>query len=304
MSAIDTLKIFTKDNLPDLDMVVMGALELFSNATLPAIGIPLKRPLVIGSGNAEYTGRIIFGDTDAVFASESSFEERLRAVSAIDGAVVISASGSKHALAIGKTLREKGVSAWLFTNNSAAPAGKYFDADKVLVFPKNREPYTYNTSTYLGMILAKSKESPTDIHAFIETHYSSDLVPTFSAHPAFTFVLPGAYGELRGMLRTKFDELFGVKVCGRFFTAEEFKHAKTVVKDPDELFINFSDQPTGMENELHLSLPQGYAGAVAATYYIIGLIQRSKPPYFKENITRYCEEASAVFNSDITPIVN
>ena len=75
-------------------------------------------------------------------------------------------------------------------------------------------------------------------------------------------------------------------------------------KDPDELFINFSDQPTGMENELRLSLPQGYAGAVAATYYILGLIQRSKPPYFKENITRYCQEASAVFNSDIPAIVD
>ncbi len=304
MSALETLNRFTLADLPDLDVTVMGALELLTTAKLPLINLNLKRPLIIGSGNAEPTGRIIFGDTDAVFASESSFEERIHAVPAIDGAVVISASGSKHAIAIGKTLREKGVSAWLFTNNSAAPAREYFDTDKVLVFPKNREPYSYNTSTYLSMIFAKSKQSPADIRAFIDTHFSSDLVPTFSAHPAFTFILPGTYAELRGMLRTKFDELFGVKVVGRFFTVEEFKHAKTIVKDPDELFINFSDQPTGMENELRLSLPQGYAGAVAATYYIIGLIQRSKPPYFKENIARYCQEASAVFNSDIPAIVD
>lgn len=305
MSAIDILKTFTKDDLPDLDVVVAGALELFSNNALPTIDVPLKRPLVVGSANAEHAGRIVFRDTDAVFANESSFKEQLAAVSAIDGAVVVSASGSKHAIEIGKVLREKGVPSWLFTNNSTAPAGEYFDADKVMVFPKNREPYTYNTSTYLGMILAKTKEDPRAIRAFIDTHISpSDLLPMLSSSMGFTFVLPGNYEELRYMLRTKFDELFGIKVPGRFFTAEEFKHAKSVVKDPGELFINMTDRALDVDNELRLSLPDGYGGALATTYYLVGLIQRSKPPYFKDNITRYCQEASAVFNSDITPIVN
>lgn len=304
MSALDTLKTFTEDTLPDLDVAVMGALELFTNTPLPPIDLPLKRPLVIGSGNAEYAGRIIFKDFDAVFASESTYEDRLASIPDIDGVVLISASGSKHAVLIGKTLKGIRVKAWLLTNNAAAPAREYFDADKFLVFPKNREPYTYNTSTYLGLILAKTRDNPDTIRAFIETHISDDLIPSFSARPAFTFILPAQYGELRNMLRTKFDELFGPKLVGRFFTPEEFKHAKTVVKDPDELFINFSDSPTGQTNELRLSLPEGYGAALAVSYYVVGLIQRSKPPYFKENIARYTEEASAVFGSEIKPVVD
>jgi hypothetical protein len=305
MSAIETLKTFNKDDLPDLDTVVAGALELFSVAKLPKIEIPLKRPLVVGSANAEYAGRIVFGDTDAVFADESSFEDQLATVPEIDGAVVVSASGSKHAIEIAKTLKNQNIPAWLFTCNEAAPAREFFDDDKVLVFPKNREPYTYNTSTYLGMILAKTKEDPRAIRAFIDTHIStSDLLPTLSASVGFTFVLPSDRGELRYMLRTKFDELFGIKVPGRFFTAEEFKHAKSVVRDPGELFVNMTERSLGIENELRLSLPDGYGGALATTYYLVGLIQRSKPPYFKDNITRYCQEASAVFNSDIPVIVD
>lgn len=304
MSAIETLKTFTKDDLPDLDTVVVGALELFSDTKLPKIDIPLKRPLVIGSANAEYAGRIVFGDTDAVFADESSFEDQLATVPEIDGAVVVSASGSKHAIEIAKTLKNRNIPAWLFTCSESALAREFFDDDKVLVFPKNREPYTYNTSTYLGMILAKTKEDPRAIQAFIDTHISpSDLMPMLSSSVGFTFVLPGDRGELRYMLRTKFDELFGIKVPGRFFTTEEFKHAKSVVRDPGELFVNMTERALGVENELRLSLPDGYGGALATTYYLVGLIQRSKPPYFKENIDRYCEEASAIFNSDIKPVV-
>lgn len=304
MSALDTLKTFTANTLPDLDVAVLGALELFANAPLPQIDLPLKRPLVIGSGNAEYAGRIIFKDADAVFASESTFEDRLASIPDIDGAVLISASGSKHAVTIGKKLKDVGVKAWLLTNNPAAPAQESFDPDKFLVFPKNREPYTYNTSTYLGLILARTRENPNTTRAFIETHLSDDLIPSFAGRQAFTFILPSQYGELRAMLRTKFDELFGPKLVGRFFTPEEFKHAKSVIKDPDELFINFSDSPTGQENELKLSLPDGYGAALSVSYYVVGLIQRSKPPYFKENIGRYCEEASAVFGTDINPIVD
>lgn len=303
MSALDTLKTFTLENLPDLSVAVEGALELLFGAALPEASAPFKRPLIIGSGNAESAGRIIFADADAAFASESSYEAMLRRVPAIDGFVLISASGGKHAVGIAEALRTGGRPGRLFTNNPAAPAARYFDPGDVLVFPKNREPYTYNASTYLGMILSKTGEDPAAILAFICTHFGADLRPLFSSHAAFTFILPGEYGELRSMLRTKFDELFGPKLVGRFFTFEELKHAKTVVPDPGELFLNFTDQAIGKAGELRLALPPGYAGALATTYFIVGLIQNAQPPYFKQHLQAYAAEASDIFGQDIRPIV-
>lgn len=107
MSATDTLKKFTLENLPDLDTVVIGALELFESIDLPQTDVPFRRPLVVGSGNALSTGRIIFSQSDAVFANESSYQEVLKRVDDIDGAVLISASGGKHAVEIAKTLKER-----------------------------------------------------------------------------------------------------------------------------------------------------------------------------------------------------
>ncbi|MCL4357545.1 hypothetical protein M1512_01455, partial [Patescibacteria group bacterium] len=37
----------------------------------------------------------------------------------------------------------------------------------VHVFPKNRETYTYNTSTYMSMILSYTRENPSQIKRFI-----------------------------------------------------------------------------------------------------------------------------------------
>ena len=51
-------------NLPDLDVCVLGALELFHKEKLPNVKISYKRPMVVGSGNAEATGRIMFHDKD------------------------------------------------------------------------------------------------------------------------------------------------------------------------------------------------------------------------------------------------
>ena len=48
------LQNFTIDSLPDLDTAVLGALELFIQIPVPRIDMTkFKRPLVVGSGNAE-----------------------------------------------------------------------------------------------------------------------------------------------------------------------------------------------------------------------------------------------------------
>ena len=92
----------------------------------------------------------------------------------------------------------------------------------------------------------------------------------------------------------------------RVFTAEQAKHAKTIVLSEKELFISF-----GWKNDLFgkhrwdvpLPIGTGYGMLMALGYYVIGKIQKQHPPYFKENIERYCKEASKVFGEGIGVVV-
>src|SRR3989344_216331 len=300
MSALHQLKKFTQGSIPELDVAVLGALELLEDAKLPKTAVPFGRPLVVGSGNAEATGRIIFRESDAVFADESNYELALARSLDIDGAVVISASGSKHATGIVKYLTEKGIETVLFTNNASAPAAAFLPEELVRVFPKNREPYTYNTSTYLSMIVADTLEDSKAIKSFITELVEPALDLSFGKYDAFTLILPAQFSELKPMLRTKFDELFGPKLIGRIFTPEEMKHAKTVIKDQREMFISFGVQNARygeLKNRLFVPLLEdgGYAAVFAVTYFTIGQIQRAHPPYFKDNIVEYCKETSLDF---------
>lgn len=304
-NALDTFDLLS---LPDLDIVVLGALELFMEESLPDISIPFTNPLVIGSGNASVTGKLLFGDMPAIFADESSFSRTLLNTAAIDGAVLISAFGGKHAIPIAETLHKEGVSTYLFTNNPHSEAGDFFDESMVRIFPKNREPYTYNTSTYLGMILAKTKEDPQEIKRYIAEDVMPRMPDMFSSYNAFTIILPAKFGPVAAMLKTKFDELFGPMINGRIFTEEEIKHAKTIVPSDREYFIELgvsSDWYAPSDRRFSIPLPNDadFAALFAVGYYVIGHIQKQHPPYFKNNITAYTEKASAVFGHLIEPIV-
>ena len=67
-------------------------------------------------------GRIIFNDTDAIFASESDFEKKLKNIKSIDGIIIISASGGKHAPIIAKCSKKYNKHVTLITTNKNAPA--------------------------------------------------------------------------------------------------------------------------------------------------------------------------------------
>ena len=305
---IDTLNKFTLDTIPDLDVAVLGALELFQKDKLPKLDIKQYRQLlVVGSGNAEATGRIIFEDTNAVFASESSFENKLKHIPDIDGIILISASGGKHAPVIAKYAKDLGKSVILITNNPNAEAAKFIEDDKIFVFPKNREPYTYNTSTYLGMILGKTNEDPEKIQKFIQQEIDTLTLPDFSQYDKYFFIVPPKFSGIIRMLEVKFIELFGRRIARDVETSEYMKHAVTVVPS-EELFISFGEKNTiwgEPEKRLHIPLPEnvGYATMMAIGYYVIAQIQKQHPPYFKENIALYTEKASKVFGSEIKVIV-
>lgn len=307
----DQLATFSLDSIPDLDIAVLGALELFSQQSIPELQtLAFTRPLVVGSGNAEATGKIIFQNSDALFASESDFEAKLQSVSAIDGVVLISASGGKHAPGIVQVAQKYHKKVLLLTNTPNCPASTFLNhssGDSVCVFPKNREPYTYNTSTYMAMILGHTKENPAEIMAFIQNNIDQLNLPDLSTFSEFYFIIPPQFTGIIRMLHVKCMELFGRKIARDIETAEYVRHATTVVPG-DELFISFGAHNTQwgkLSNRVTIPLPEnaGYAAMMAIGYYTVAQIQKAHQPYFKENIVEYCKYVSSVFGSEITPIV-
>lgn len=310
ISAKKNLKVmqsFDVTSMPTLDVCVCGALELFNSVKLPKIKVTYKRPLVVGSGNAEATGRIIFEDSDAIFGSESTFEKKLKKISAIDGVVVISASGGKHAPGIVKVAHKYKKKVTLITCNKNSLAHKELGAkDNVYVFPKQREPYTYNTSTYMGMILGKTKESPKEIYSFIQKHMHDFAYPNFKRFDKFYVIVPPQFSGIVRMLQVKFIELFGRRIARDVETSEYVKHATTVVSSKNELFISIGQKyPLEGKNHLYIPLPRkaNYAMMMAISYYLVGKIQAAHSPYFKNHIVEYTKEASVLFGQTIEPIV-
>jgi len=293
---------FDKKELIGLDECVFNALNLFMSRKLPKLDLPKwKRPLVVGSGNALVTGEIMFDGQDAVFADEGNYEHKLKTVRGIDGAVLISASGGKHAPIIARTLKKRRLKSILLTNNPDAEASKF--VSKTVVFPKNREPYTYNTSTYLSMIMSKTREDPRNILNYLGK-LNKKIPKGIGKHDAFYFIVPSRFHLVRDMFLTKFDELFGSKISGRVFTVEQTKHAKTVVPSNKEMFVYL-----GCKGEMfgkhkyhfHVDGMKGmdYGAMIAIGYFIIGKIQGGNRQWFKENIEDYVKFASKVFGSKI-----
>lgn len=293
---------FTFETLPTLDESVMNALEFFENNPPPKLVLPpFKRPLVVGSGNAIATGKILFAGTDAAYATESTVEEVLGRVK-VDGAVVISASGGKSSVAIARLLKERGVPTVLFTNTKDSLAAEF--VKDVTVFPKVREPYTYNISTYLGMILGASGENPKAIREHIEKNIAPRL-PDLKRFDALFFVVPPRVNRMREMLITKCDELFGSKISARAYNPEQVWHSKTIVPSDTELFIHLGEDlgQFGEKNKLVIPLSGRYGEAMSVSYFVVGKVQAAHPPYFKENLEAYVKKSSAHYGHEIPPIV-
>jgi hypothetical protein len=307
---VDLLNNFDINSLPDLDTTVLGALEMLAEKDLPTIDISkYKRPLVTGSGNAEATGRIIFADSDAIFASESTVEDKLKNIHDIDEVIIVSASGGKHAPIIARAAKAANKHVTLITNTPNSQAQKALNEDEITihVFPKNREPYTYNTSTYMAMILGLTREDPLKIKEFIKNKVDSLTLPDFSKFDKYYLIVPPEFAGIIRMLQVKFIELFGRNIARDVETSEYVRHATTVAAS-DEIFIAFGEPNTTWgkpENRLNVPLPNdaGYGAMMAVGYYVISQIQKSQPQYFKQNIAEYCKFISGVFNEEIDPIV-
>ena len=159
--------------LPNLDESVLEGLNFFIKNKPKKLNLKnYNFPIVVGSGNAYNTGKIIFSGQAAVFANESTFKNTLKAYAplikskTIKQAIIISASGGKDAAWEIKLAKKNKLKTTLFTCNAESEGAKL--ADEVILFRKNAEPQTYNISTYLGIILAVSGESILNIQKFIK----------------------------------------------------------------------------------------------------------------------------------------
>lgn len=278
--------------LINLDECVINALNLFPKTKIPKFKIPFKNPLIVGSGNAAALGRLIF---KGIHANESNYLDRLKEKK-VDGCILISSSAGKHAPIIAKKMKKLKIKTILLTNNESGKANKF--VDKSIIFPSTREPYTYNTSTYLGMILSKTGEDPKKIKTFLK----KIKVPNLKKYNSYLFIVPEKFEGIKEFYETKFDELFGPKIQGEAFTLEQTKHAKTVVKSPKELFIGLGvDNKVFGIHKLNYKIPKNanFALMFCLGYYIIGKIQSQNPPWFKRSIKTYVKEASKLFGEKI-----
>lgn len=281
--------------LPNLDEVVSDTLDFFTqNPPTKFDTSAYSFPFVIGSGNAYNTGTLLFSGIAAVFADESNFKTLIESYreaiekKLITQAVIISASGEKDSVWEIELAQKYGLSTTLLTCNVDSPAARI--ADKVFAYRKIAEPYTYNTSTYLGMILSGTGESPAPITECIKT---LSFPENFAHYDAYSFVLPDRFINICPMLDIKKNELFGPHTSLRAFPQGHARHAKFVIPSEKELVIGIDTDISFFGHPHHrwtITLPDSadFGCILALTYFITGKIQASKHPYFKENIEGYC----------------
>lgn len=282
---------FDENSLPSLSTCVLGALELFASEGLPKVRIPnFKKPIIVGSGNAIVTAKLLYKDKDAIFADENNYKEALKRKP--DGAIIFSASGEKHGSIIAEYYKSKKLKTTLVTCNPDSSAGKILGKKNVVVTQKNREPYTYNTSTYLGWVLAKTKEDPKKILDFINKKVK--IKKNIGKYSGYLLITPENFAQGKNLFEIKFTELFGRRIANDVKTFEELKHAVTVVPYEKELCIQFGKGNVEFEGDkLLIPLPTkaGLGTIMAIGYYTIGKIQENKPQWFQKNIADYIAKA-------------
>lgn len=282
--------------LDSLNFSVLKALDFFQKNRPPRLN--LKKypfPIVIGSGNAYNTGLALFDGQKAFFANESNFPEiitRYRDLiknKTISHAVIISASGEKDSIWETKMAKKAGLKTVLLTCSPASSAAKL--ADEVYAFRKLPEPYTYNVSTYLGMLLAASGEKAEDIARYI---LKLKLPRNFKKYSSYAFILPDESAAIAPMLEIKKSELFGPNLSIRAFSYGEARHAKFVIREKKELVISLGENKYfgDPKHRLQIKVPKGAdkAWTMALSYFLIGLIQDSHTDYFRPNISKFCKD--------------
>lgn len=281
--------------IPNLDEVVINALEFHVNERSIKLEIDLdKKIFVIASGNALPTGRIIFDEYHALYADEGDYRSILLNKKLFDIVIVISASGEKHAPGIVKKALTHGIETYLITCDKNSTAASLLPDERITVIGSLSEPLTYNTSTYLGMVLPVTGENPQvildHIHDVVEPLLNDTELLKLAEFKAHYIMIASDFHLAQPMIVAKFDELFGGRINGRVYTDEATKHAKTVVNWQSELFISIGCQNDNFgESRLHIPLTENvdYAEFISVAYYFIGRLQAAYPDWFRQSVEEY-----------------
>jgi len=280
--------------IPGLRKIVLDGLNFFSKNQPPRLDFKASvSRFVVGSVNAYNTGRMLFAGQAALLADEGNFSELLKTYrgliknKTIKEAVIVSASGEKDSIWEIKAAKKAGLKTVLLTCNADATGAKL--ANQTIAFRKIAEPYSYNFSTYLGMILSVTGEDPKSIRKFL----SNLKIPTrFRTSKYFSFILPDRYKAIVDMLKVKDDELFGPYSSLRAYPEGSARHAKFICQSKRELIISFGPNKyfgdPGQRWEIKLPAQADFGFILSLAYYLAGLIQDQKPDYFKRGLSGYC----------------
>lgn len=289
---VNNITHMSDNNIPDLDEVVLWALDLFlDNKEIFIPNFHFNKAVIIGSGNAKNTIKIIYEWQDVIFADETNYEKAI-ARNWVDSVIIYSASWWKHAPIVAQYALSQNKKVKLITCNENSETSNILNKEDIIITPKNKEPYTYNTSTYMWWILANTKENPEWIIQYIENNISKIIPNNFSDYNWFLFAIPDKFAGIAPLVDVKFIELFWRNISRDIKTFEELKHAITVVPCKKELCIKFWPWEIYFQWDiLNISLPHDLwlAWFMAVTYYIVWKIQKQLPPYFKENIWKYIQ---------------
>ena len=316
MSRFNNLQImesFDENSIPNLDIVLLGALEKFMRDGVSSIEFPkFERPLVGASVNALTTAKILLGN-NAVYVDENTEDSDIeKLASTCDGAIVFSASGGKHAPILAKKFQNFNLDTYAMTCASGSQVEEVVGVDKTIITGKNREPYTYNTSTYLGWALAgegASVDKVRGLYDFILKVVDPSIPKNIHEYFGYYLLVPNNSGFVGNLFNVKYEELFGTLVPWQTHTYETSKHAKTVIAPQYCLAFGDGELPVHVydENTFRIPLPENFTQAdlMAIGYYVIGKIQKGKHPYFKDSIKSYIEgnKKKGEFAQAITIIV-
>jgi len=282
--------------LPNLNVSVLAGLNFFIKNKPTLLNLKKLAPgFVVGSVNAYHTGKMIFDNQPVFFADEGNFLTQLKIYKSliksgtIKEAVIISASGEKDSTWEIKAAQAAGLKTTLLTCQAESTGVRL--ADQFFTFQKSPEPYSYNFSTYLGMILGVTAEKPEKIKKFLK---NIKLPKNFKNYRSFTFILPDRFRPIVDMINVKDDELFGPHSSLRAYSEGNARHAKFICRSEKELVISFGANRFfgNQKHRWNLKLPKdaNYGLALSISYYIIGFIQTSRPAYFKKGLLEYCQK--------------